>query len=235
MIRTPRRLMVFFLLVLLLPAAAVVWFGLRLIEQDRALEIRQLRERRESACVRRAGAANLAHRAKFGRGFSDPPSRLLALRLWVLAANPKESTPRYTIGQMRSRRWLLLTIFGAVAFAEAPSTTSIRGKLIVQDGKPALDLGAKKRIPLDGDGPTLGVLNDKRLAGADMEATGHFAGLGLFVVDPIHTKALHVYHEGKRHTISYWCATCSIRTYSPGPCWCCQEDTALDFQDAGKE
>jgi len=58
--------------------------------------------------------------------------------------------------------------------------------------------------------------HDKRLAGADMEATGHFATSGLFMVDPIHTKALHVYKDGKRRTISYWCDTCSSRTTRRG-------------------
>ena len=47
-----RRLILSFVLVLLLPAVAVVWLGARLIEQDRALASRQLRERRESAADR---------------------------------------------------------------------------------------------------------------------------------------------------------------------------------------
>ena len=68
-----------------------------------------------------------------------------------------------------------------------------------------------------------------------MEATGHYKNPDLFVVDPIHTKALRVYHDGKRHTISYWCDLCSIRTYTPGVCWCCQQETALDLQDDNKE
>src|SRR5262245_12844852 len=47
-----RRFVAAFLLLLLLPAAGVVWLGARLIEQDRALELRQRRERRESAADR---------------------------------------------------------------------------------------------------------------------------------------------------------------------------------------
>src|SRR5687767_142512 len=49
---TPRRLIVSFVFVLLVPATAVVWLGVRLVEQDRALASRQLRERRESAADR---------------------------------------------------------------------------------------------------------------------------------------------------------------------------------------
>jgi hypothetical protein len=136
---------------------------------------------------------------------------------------------------MRLRRTFILEVLSVVAaFAAAPATSSLRGKLTQQEGKPALELSGHKLVALDGDEPTRGILNDKRLAGADMEATGHFGASGLFVVDPIHTKALHVYKDGKRRTISYWCDTCSIRTYTPGICWCCQQDTALDLQDDDK-
>jgi signal transduction histidine kinase len=47
-----QRLILSFVLVLLVPATAVVWLGVRLIEQDRALASRQLKERRESAADR---------------------------------------------------------------------------------------------------------------------------------------------------------------------------------------
>ena len=136
--------------------------------------------------------------------------------------------------QMRFRLLILLAL-SAACYAGAPATTSIRGKLVQRDGKPALEISANKLITLDGDEPTRGVLKDKRLAGADLEAAGHFETPSLFVVDPIHTKALHVYHDGKRHTVSYWCEVCSIRTYTPGICWCCQEETALDLQKEDKK
>ena len=47
-----RRLILSFVLVLLVPALAVIWLGVRLIEQDRAIASGQLRERRESAADR---------------------------------------------------------------------------------------------------------------------------------------------------------------------------------------
>jgi signal transduction histidine kinase len=47
-----RRLILSFVLVLLVPAAAVVWLGVRLVDQDRTLAARQLRERREAAADR---------------------------------------------------------------------------------------------------------------------------------------------------------------------------------------
>jgi signal transduction histidine kinase len=48
----PRRLIASFVLLLILPAAAVVWLGTRLVAQDRELEARQLEERRNSAADR---------------------------------------------------------------------------------------------------------------------------------------------------------------------------------------
>jgi hypothetical protein len=128
--------------------------------------------------------------------------------------------------------WLALT---PACFAKGPEGAKIRGKLTQRDGKPALELSDHRSVALDGDEPTRGILNDTRLAGADMEADGHFTSPGLFLVNPIHTKALHVYKDGKRRTISYWCATCSIRTYTPGTCMCCQQETELDLQDENKE
>jgi hypothetical protein len=46
-----RRLIVAFVLLLLLPAATVVWLGVRLVIKDRELEIEQLRTRKESAAT----------------------------------------------------------------------------------------------------------------------------------------------------------------------------------------
>lgn len=133
----------------------------------------------------------------------------------------------------------MLALSAPICFAESKAAetganTAIRGKLTLREGKPALDVNGRL-IALDGDEATRGVLNDERLAGSDMEATGHYASPDQFTVNPIHTKALFVYHDGKRHTISYWCKVCSIRTYSPGPCMCCQDYTALDLQEAEKK
>jgi hypothetical protein len=137
---------------------------------------------------------------------------------------------------MRLRELLiLLALSVAICHGADPATISLRGKLTQRDGKPALELSSHKLIPLDGDEATRGILKDKRLAGADLEATGHYESPDKFVIDPIHTTALHVYHDGVRHKISYWCDVCSIRTYTPGICWCCQQETALDLQKEDKE
>jgi hypothetical protein len=67
-----QRLILSFVLVLLLPATAVVWLGVRLLEQDRALASRQLRDRRESAADRLTGGLEQAVASTERRLESDP-------------------------------------------------------------------------------------------------------------------------------------------------------------------
>lgn len=128
-------------------------------------------------------------------------------------------------------RWFLLALtFVALCFADAPA--AIRGKLTQRAGQsPAVETPNGKLIALDGDAGTLGVLNDKRLAGTDLNLKGHFSGTTQFVVDPIHTRAMLVHKNGKTYRITYWCDICAIRTYSPGPCVCCQQETQVDLRD----
>ena len=122
----------------------------------------------------------------------------------------------------------LLSLTALLAFAD---TSTLRGKLVQPEGKPpSLETSAGKQIPLDGDNDTLRVLGDKRLAGADLELKGRQED-GRFVVDPIHTKAIHVHRDGKAHIVTYWCDTCAIRTYVPGLCVCCREETELDLRE----
>jgi hypothetical protein len=125
-------------------------------------------------------------------------------------------------------RLLLLSLAAIISLAD---TGAIRGKLLQPGGgPPRLEVSAGKTVVLHGDKDTLGVLNDKRLAGAELELKGHSEG-ERFVVDPIHTKAMHVHRDGKRLLITYWCDLCAIRTYTPGICWCCQQETELDLRE----
>ena len=127
---------------------------------------------------------------------------------------------------------LLAALAGALAGSDA---VTLRGKLALAEGKPpALATAEGKLVPLEGDKSTAGVLNDARLAGAEMELRGRFSG-ERFQVDPIHTQAMHVHQRGQRLVITYWCATCAIRTYAPGLCWCCQNETALDLREPDKD
>ena len=41
--------------------------------------------------------------------------------------------------------------------------------------------------------------------------------------------------DGHVKVITYWCDVCSIRTYTPGPCWCCQKETLLDLRDPDQD
>jgi len=109
---------------------------------------------------------------------------------------------------------------------------ALRGKLAVRDGQPpALETPEHKLVTLDGDEPTRKVLADPRLNGLDVEAKGRFTAPDRFLIDPIHTRSLQVRQGGKLRMITYWCDTCSIRSFTPGPCVCCQRETTLDLRD----
>ena len=134
---------------------------------------------------------------------------------------------------MRRCLWLpflLALAWGGLAQTSAPET--LRGKLVQPAGHPpAIETSDHHTVAVDGDAPTLRVLADTRLNGFEVEAKGHFAAPGRFVVDPIHTKAVMVRKDGRLKFVTYWCDTCSIRSYAPGLCWCCQEETVLDLRD----
>jgi hypothetical protein len=125
----------------------------------------------------------------------------------------------------------MLAAVSACAADSHPGET-LRGKLVVRDGKPpAVETAEHKVVILDGDEPTRKVLGDERVNGFDIEAKGRFTAPDRFLIDPIHTHSLLVRQGGKLKMITYWCDTCSIRSYTPGPCVCCQRETTLDLRD----
>ena len=110
-----------------------------------------------------------------------------------------------------------------------------RGKLIqAPTGEPALQASDGKLILLSGDPDTVGVLKDERLANTDFEVVGQTTPAGRFDINPIHKRALFSYKDGKRLMVTYWCDVCAIRTYTPGICWCCRQETALDLVEPDK-
>jgi hypothetical protein len=130
---------------------------------------------------------------------------------------------------------LCLCLFALAALcsaAEVHQSATVRGKLIVREGKPAtIETSDHKSIRLEGDDSTQKVLADPRLNGFAVEAHGHFAAPDRFTIDPIHTHSLLVNQGGRLKLVSYWCDVCTIRAYTPGPCVCCQKETALDLID----
>jgi hypothetical protein len=129
-------------------------------------------------------------------------------------------------------RRILLSLLSALVWAQESAQRLVRGRL--RQGKEGatgvLDSGGKT-IVLSGDEPTIGVLQDPRLNGADFEAGGKFAEPGRFEIDPIHTRSLFVHQDGKRLMVTYWCDICYIRTFTPGVCQCCQDWTRLDLRE----
>jgi hypothetical protein len=127
--------------------------------------------------------------------------------------------------------WVLVLALAAAATPGPQS--SVRGKLVQQQGKPpAIETAAHDLVAASGEPETLAVLSDKRLAGLDVELLGHYDGSGRFTVGPFYTSTSIIVHkDAKRYSVSYWCPVCSIRAYTPGKCVCCQQDTNLDLQE----
>jgi hypothetical protein len=137
------------------------------------------------------------------------------------------------MNNMERRRFLVL-LPASLAFLQA-SDGVVRGKLKqAPNGEPALQTPDGKLLILSGDTDTVGVLKDARLADADFEVVGQVSAGGAFKINPIHTRALFAYTADKRLMVTYWCAVCAIRTYTPGICWCCREETALDLIEPDK-
>ncbi len=104
---------------------------------------------------------------------------------------------------------------------------TVRGRL-TPDG---LHTAEGQMVELDGDEPTLGVLHDKRVHGMELEITGQQSGTGAVRILPIHKQGMFVLKDGKKLFVTYWCEICSIRTYTPGVCLCCQDETQLDLKE----
>ena len=130
------------------------------------------------------------------------------------------------------RRHLLAFVFTPVMFGREAERVLVRGRLTQSGGRePSLRLADGRVVELTGDDPTKGVLRDERLKDADFEVGGKYRSPGQFEVDPIHTRSLFVHRKGQRLMVTYWCDICYIRTFTPGICWCCQENTTLDLKD----
>ena len=137
---------------------------------------------------------------------------------------------------MRFCQLLLVSALALGCLAEAPKSahqsTKVRGKLAQRAGQPpAIETSDHKLVIIEGEEGALKVLNDKRLDGTELEATGHFTSPDHFVLDPNHARTVFARKNGKLKMITYWCDVCSIRSYEPGPCWCCQAETILDLRD----
>ncbi len=136
------------------------------------------------------------------------------------------------------RLCLCLVLFAAAVCAadSLPSHQVLNGKLDLHEGKPPILLTTDhKRVVLEGDETESKVLADMRVNGFDVQVTGHFTAEGHFLIDPAHHHPLLVRQNGHLKLITYWCEVCSIRAYTPGPCACCQKETALDLRDPDQQ
>lgn len=130
----------------------------------------------------------------------------------------------------------LVALAALCSAAETHVSATVRGKLIVREGKPtAVETPDHKLIQLDGDDSTRKVLADPRLNGFEVQAKGQFTASDRFTLDPSHTHSLLVNKDGHLKMVTYWCDVCTIRAYTPGPCVCCQKETTLDLIDPDHE
>ncbi len=137
------------------------------------------------------------------------------------------------------RRAFLLVPFAAAAVtlraAATEGKTVLRGKLASgTNGTPVLRTSDGRSVPLHGDEETTLVLHDKRLIPYQFEVIGTLEPNQVFEINPIHLAALWAYQNGSRKRVTYWCDICAIRTYSPGLCSCCRNETQLDLRDPDK-
>lgn len=134
---------------------------------------------------------------------------------------------------MLNRRLFLLIASAPAALlrAQGQKEQHARGRLRQAPEPPVLLTPAGEVIALESDDPTQKVLHDPRLKDMDFDVNGVFLAPGRFRIAPIHERAVFVWRNGRKLIVTYWCATCSIRAWVPGPCQCCQEDMALDLRD----
>ena len=142
--------------------------------------------------------------------------------------SPRHATLRTV---QRILAWAVVFLLAACStYGGEPPSTALRGHLRQEKGKsPVIETADHKFVALDGDDPTMAIMNDARLKDADVEVLGHPGVQGHFEIHQIFLPSVFVYKDGKRLQVSYWCDVCYIRTSSPGKCWCCQKYTDLDL------
>lgn len=112
----------------------------------------------------------------------------------------------------------------------AETRAAVRGRLLAGE-PPRLRDEDGREWRLEADEESLAVLRDDRVRSEIFEARGVVLPPDGLRIDPIHKRAMFVVRGGKPLVITYWCDVCAIRTYSPGKCQCCQDETALDPRD----
>ena len=129
--------------------------------------------------------------------------------------------------KLRRRDLVLLPWLGAVLL-RAQDASSARGRL---SGELRLKLADGRLVALSGDAESTAVLRDERLARDEFELRGRFTAPDAFAIDPIYKRAIFVWRDGRKLVVTYWCAVCSIRAWTPGKCQCCQDEMAVDPRD----
>ncbi len=134
--------------------------------------------------------------------------------------NRKKSSKGTTIA---AAAFLTVMALAGLSLLGAPSAdqSSVQGKLVMENGKPALLESGGKRVQLQSaDDSIVATLGDERLSGRELRLVGRPGPEGVFQVDDF-----YVVHGSTLYRLIYFCDTCHITTFRPGNCQCCQQPT----------
>ena len=129
------------------------------------------------------------------------------------------------------RRQFVQAVWALPASLCASAADSVLGILEQSSGDhPVLRTPSGERVLIEGDEDTLKVLRDQRLAGREIEILGTRLNRSRFRAGPFYQTNILVLKHGKKYLVTNWCDVCSIRSYTPGECVCCQQETQLDLR-----
>jgi len=131
----PREAAIFFLIVAALSVAALVWTGLRLVQEDRQLEARQLQERREAAADRAVVA--LQHALSAEERSLDALPATDAAPAATDAVLIRADTSEMRVWPERTLLFYPVAPLGRVAPAE-PFAAAERAEFVLQDYRRAI-------------------------------------------------------------------------------------------------
>jgi hypothetical protein len=124
--------------------------------------------------------------------------------------------------------WFVLS---SVYALQSPREISVRGRIVCVDENRArtectnestsfaLEAVEGGRFYFSSQDSKTGMFKDPRVRARDLEVKA-------WVVSENELEIIKVYSvkDGQLHDLFYYCSVCSIRAFTGGPCWCCQQE-----------
>lgn len=143
------------------------------------------------------------------KGIRNPLLALPLLAGWVLTPLPAASTEVIVEGTLYCR-----TVEGSLL----PAFYNCRGR--GQDF--AFETRNGQLLVFPHNDPRAAIFEDERIRRERLRLTGLSQS-----DDRIEMVAVHAVREDGLYRLYYYCEVCHIRTFAPGPCWCCQDPFEL--------